>query len=113
MVPFALLVAASGPTYAQSAEPTSTAESDANQAPAPPWPRVIHSDATTLTLYEPRPESWDGKQLKATSAVAVRRNAGENSETPLYGAVHLEARSSPTRFPIRPPCRARTVRRST
>src|SRR5690349_19553081 len=92
-VPFALLVVAGGRTDAQSPQPASGAESGATQPPAPPWPRVIHSDATTLTLYEPRPDSWDGKQLKATAAVAVRHDAGETAETQQYGTVHLEART--------------------
>src|SRR5262249_2021312 len=91
MVPFAVLVVSGQPAYAQPSEQTNTTASGATQTPAPPWPRTIHSGGAPRTLYEPQPVKWAPKQCTAAWAVAVRRDAGENAATPLYGVVHLEA----------------------
>jgi hypothetical protein len=102
-MPFALLALASGQvcyartnsqadTQASPAPSTITADSAAQQAPAPPWPRVVHSGNKTLTVYEPQPETWDGTKLTARAPVAVQQEGGEASAT-RYGSVHFTART--------------------
>jgi hypothetical protein len=53
------------------------------------WPRTVPlSDGSKLTMYEPQPESISGNQLKARSAVSVRKS--ENDE-PTFGIIFFTA----------------------
>jgi hypothetical protein len=79
------------PAVPQMAAPATATEPLPSPTATPPWPKVISTGDTTLTIYEPQAEKWDGKQLVATSVVAVR---GAPSETPSYGVVHLTARTT-------------------
>ena len=86
-----------GPRY-YYAKPASTTTSPISPAPAParapvessetPWPRSVTSGSTTLTIYEPQVDSWDGHALVARNAVGIQR-AGQSE--PTYGVVTLHA----------------------
>ncbi len=52
------------------------------------WPRDVMTGQTTITVYQPQIDSWDGFNLAARSAVAVTEKAGT---PPVYGIVELSA----------------------
>lgn len=55
-----------------------------------PWPLTIKTTDTTLVVYQPQLDSWDGHTLVARVAV----KAGANPEAPAtYGVVTLSART--------------------
>ncbi len=58
------------------------------QAGVPGWPRVIVSGSATNTIYEPRVNSWDGRQLMARDTVGVQ---GAGQPQPTFGVVALHA----------------------
>lgn len=68
--------AASAP-YAAAAESTETA-----------WPHTVRSDSTTITIYEPQVDSWDGHHLVARNAVGIQK---VGQPEPTYGVVTLKA----------------------
>jgi hypothetical protein len=52
------------------------------------WPRDVVTGATTITIYQPQIDSWDGFHLTARSAVAVAQKA----DAPLtYGIIQISA----------------------
>ena len=55
----------------------STADAPAARAraSAPDWPRVIKTGETTLSLYLPQLDSWDGHRLEAHAAVSIQTSA--------------------------------------
>src|SRR5215469_8018030 len=60
-----LLIASAGLTaLAQNGTPT-------GQNPDP-WPRQVHIDGATMTVYQPQVDSWDGGFLKLRAAVALK-----------------------------------------
>ncbi|MBP1728591.1 MAG: autotransporter [Deltaproteobacteria bacterium] len=54
------------------------------------WPREGASKGMTAMIYEPQVDSWDGFNLKAHSAVAVRP---AKREEPVYGVITFTART--------------------
>ena len=52
------------------------------------WPRDVMTGQTTITVYQPQIDSWDGFHMAARSAVAVTEKAGT---PPVYGIVELSA----------------------
>jgi len=46
------------------------------------WPRKIASGSTSMLIYQPQIEKWEGNQIQAYAAVAVETGA---SQQPTYG----------------------------
>jgi hypothetical protein len=57
-------------------------------AAAPDWPRVVKSGDTTITLYLPQLDSWDGRRLEAHAAVSIQTSA---KTQPVFGVAVLAA----------------------
>src|SRR5262252_4058468 len=38
------------------------------QSSETPWPRIVKNDSSTITIYEPQVDSWDGHALVARNA---------------------------------------------
>ena len=55
---------------------------------APDWPKVVKSGDTTLTLYLPQLDSWDGQRLEVHSAVSVQTSANAQ---PVFGVATVVA----------------------
>jgi hypothetical protein len=86
------LMAPGVPGDALAQAPTAAAQPSATRAPDLPWPRKIAaSNDTTLALYQPQIESWDGFRLVARSAVHV--TIGKEHPQTQYGIVTLQART--------------------
>ncbi len=76
---------ASAPAEAPAAAP---AEAGAPAVPANQdltWPRSVKEGAATLTMYQPKIETWTGNQISCQAAVSI-----EASE-PIYGVASLTA----------------------
>ena len=71
----------SPPLAQDAAEPSGLA--------AVPWPREIESGGTTVAMYQPQPEVFEGNRLRARAAVAV---TPKGATEPKFGAVWFEAR---------------------
>jgi len=79
--------------------PAALAATDASaqgtSQPAPgqdsPWPLTIKSGVTTLSLYQPQLDSWDGFTLKAR--MAVQAATGTDSPHTSFGILNVEART--------------------
>src|SRR5262245_51430882 len=56
-----------------------------------PWPYEVHEGETTLTVYQPQLDSWDGYKLQAPAAVSVRE--GKDDKTPTFGVIYVAART--------------------
>ena len=54
------------------------------------WPRVLESGNYLLKLHPPQVESWDGRQLRARSAVEISESGKEGST---YGVVSYVTRT--------------------
>ncbi|MGF6272572.1 hypothetical protein ABIB38_000928 [Massilia sp. UYP11] len=80
------LGAAQGPTAPQD-DPQGRQE-DVASPQAAPWPRQVRAGATTLTMYQPQLDAWDGARLQARAAVGA--SAGAPPQT-RYGVMTLEA----------------------
>jgi hypothetical protein len=84
---------ASSPS-APSKPPSTTPITHATPAPASnessetPWPRRVTNGSTTITIYEPQVDSWDGHEIVARNAVGIQR-AGQLD--PTYGVVTVHA----------------------
>lgn len=52
------------------------------------WPRALTSKGSTGIVYEPQIDSWDGFNLKAHTAVAVRTTV---KQEPVYGVITFSA----------------------
>jgi len=58
-----------------------------------PWPYAVKVDAqTSVLVYPPQLQSWDGGTLKALAAVVAREGTGEKMRQ-TYGTANLEART--------------------
>lgn len=75
---------ASPTTPAPAAAPPVTALTDTG------WPREIRSGQTTLTVYQPQLDEWDGFHLSGRSAVAAREGS---AQTPVYGIVRFTSQT--------------------
>ena len=82
----------SGTSAAPQPGYTPGASAPAGQAPADAfeerWPSAIVTGSTTITLFEPQVDFWDGSHLVGRQAVAVQ-SSGEPQ--PNYGVVTLKA----------------------
>jgi hypothetical protein len=78
--------APSQPAYA--AGPSTSAGQPGADAFEERWPSAIVTGSTTITLFEPQVDFWDGSHLVGRQAVAVQ-SAGEPQ--PNYGVVTLKA----------------------
>ena len=54
------------------------------------WPRQVKDGSSTITVYQPQVDSWDGNLLKSRAAVSVATPA---SPTPTFGVVWFTART--------------------
>src|SRR5271163_4323407 len=54
------------------------------------WPRKIVADGTTITIYQPQAEKWDGNRLQVRAAVAVQSKAAAH---PTFGVIWATART--------------------
>lgn len=54
------------------------------------WPRQVKAGGSTITVYQPQVDSWDGNLLKERAAVSVATQA---SPTPTFGVVWFTART--------------------
>lgn len=72
-----------------------TALSQTTQAedpePETPWPYEVKDGDSTITVYQPQLDTWDGVRLTARAAVSVKE--GGKDSTPIYGVVHVTART--------------------
>lgn len=70
------------------------AQPAAARAPSPPtdigWPRQFSSGGTTLTIYQPQLDSWDGRRLQSHAAVSVRPQGAADST---FGVIWISART--------------------
>lgn len=71
-----------GASQAQTQTPAKT------EPPAPPWPQVITNGTSTLTIYQPQLDSWDGYTLQARSAVAAADKGGITTYGIVYASAH-------------------------
>ncbi|RZI42619.1 autotransporter [Herbaspirillum sp. HC18] len=59
---------------------------------ASPWPRTVKAGNTTLSVYQPQPDTWDGFQLTARAAVgATKGSAGGDAAQTRYGVMTIAA----------------------
>lgn len=70
----------SGSTASTAATPSESSET--------PWPRSVVNGSTTLTIYEPQVDSWDGHQLTARNAIGIQK---VGQPEPIYGVVTVHA----------------------
>jgi len=74
-----------------------SATAPAAAAPAPPgetaYPATVMAGTTTLIIYQPQIESFDGYQLTARAAVEAKEGDG----TQTYGIIHPRARALASR----------------
>src|SRR5262245_2351384 len=56
-----------------------------------PWPHQVPAGATTLTVYQPQLDSWDGFKLEARLAVQAQQGEGQQAVTH-FGIVAVQAR---------------------
>src|ERR1700690_1314651 len=58
--------------------------------PADPWPREIPLTGATGGIYQPQVDSWDGNQIQARAAVAIKP-AGGGAQA--FGSISATART--------------------
>ena len=65
------------------------AQNSASTAQHPdPWPRELHIDGATMTVYEPQVDSWDGGFLKFRAAVALKPDGAKDE---IFGVIRASA----------------------
>ncbi|HEY6328576.1 MAG TPA: hypothetical protein VI756_04495, partial [Blastocatellia bacterium] len=57
----------------------------------PGWPRTLTSGDTTVTMYDPQINKWDGDQIDGDAAVSVE---GGNSQQVTYGEIYFTAHAT-------------------
>ena len=80
----------SGAPPVSGAAPKPAAKPSAEAPPETPWPYVLKSGTTMITVFQPQLDVWDGFKLQVRAAVSVAE--GEKG-TPVYGIVHAETRT--------------------
>jgi hypothetical protein len=65
-----------------------SADNAATTSESVAWPVVFNSGTATFTVFEPQSDSWDGHQLTARSAVAIRPFGRAQ---PIYGVFSFSA----------------------
>src|ERR1019366_7946734 len=79
-------------THVDFSSDTPEATPQADEAlPTSGWPRKIVNDGSTITVYQPQVERWEGNQLGAFAAVSVETKA---SPLPSFGVIWICARTS-------------------
>lgn len=79
----------------QTPPTTPAAQTTAKAAPPPlspndPWPRVVPFQGSTISIYQPQVESWNGHQLSARSAVKVQKPGKQAID---YGVIWFTAQT--------------------
>ena len=64
------------------------AQTASNAQHPDPWPRELHIDGATMTVYEPQVDSWDGGFLKFRAAVALKP---DGSKDEIFGVIRASA----------------------
>jgi hypothetical protein len=54
------------------------------------WPRQIHADGNTITVYQPQLDSWQDNRLTGGAAVSIQ---AASSPSPTYGVIWFSART--------------------
>ena len=90
---FALVSMYATPFTSASGQVNPNANSNGGQSvdPGVGWPRKITSGDTTVLLYDPQVDKWQGNQISGFAAVAVE-TAGSQRQT--YGQVFFTARAT-------------------
>ena len=70
--------------------PAQPAASPSSPATDIGWPRQVADGASTITIYQPQLDRWDGDSLTGRAAVSV---ASQASPTPTFGVVWFSART--------------------
>jgi hypothetical protein len=86
-----VLLASQAPVRAQRASPPAAAAAPAGSSRpggVKPWPRVATSGNTTLAVYQPQLDAWDGFKLAGRAAVGATL---ANDKRTRYGVIWLEA----------------------
>jgi hypothetical protein len=89
----AVVVALACSTGWQSLSADTPADSHPTGSPAGDelhWPRVFEDNGSTVEIYQPEIEKWQGKDLEGRAAVAI---TAPGSPTPVYGVVWIKARA--------------------
>ena len=85
------------PAAAAAPVPSAISVSKAAQEGELPWPHTFKSGDTTLTLYQPQLDSWNGYELKARLAIQAQvgepRPQGESQPPTFFGIVTVQART--------------------
>src|SRR4051812_39389802 len=74
--------------YSKPRPEVSSSTAAPGQSNETPWPRSVVNGSTTLTIYEPQVDSWDGHQLTARNAVGIQK---VGQPEPTYGVVTVQA----------------------
>jgi hypothetical protein len=83
LLPLPLALGAPAAAQAPNAAPAAAPDPD-------PWPRLVASEKYELAIHPPQVESWDGRSLRATSAVAI---TDKSEKRTVYGVVTFAART--------------------
>ena len=78
---------------AQTSAPSGSATPAAGQTAVPAegaWPREMQANGSTVLVYQPQIDSWQGNRLEARAAVAIRR---PGATQPSFGVVWITART--------------------
>jgi hypothetical protein len=84
----ALVAALAAPAAGAAAPADSTTDAIGRESP---WPVTVEDGDTTLTVYQPQLDQWDGFKLEGR--VAVQAAVGKTNPQVTYGIVSLEART--------------------
>jgi hypothetical protein len=94
--PAAPAAGAAAPSAAPAAAPLPwTAEAATPQTVGDRWPKTAELGGATYTVYQPQLDSWDTTNLAAHAAVSV---LPPGSQTPVFGAIKLTARTQVDRL---------------
>jgi hypothetical protein len=81
-----LSIAPAGRAQAPGAAPASIPP--ASSVTPDPWPKSLHQDTLTYTIFQPQLDSWDGYRYAAHAAVSV---LADGSKDPTFGVVEIAA----------------------
>lgn len=78
-----------GTLYAQGAQAPSASTTPSVEVDQG-WPRTVPSGESTITLYQPQVDRWEGNVINAYQAISVRKGS---TGTPIYGVAYFTARA--------------------
>jgi hypothetical protein len=85
----ALILAGAFVAWAQPPSASSPAQSASAVPEETPWPLQIAAGTTTLLVYQPQIDSFDGYNVAARAAVEAKEAGGKQA----YGIIHVTARA--------------------